>query len=42
MISVDEALVAPYPRRVTSGETLLAGYNDRQKTEGLTGRLEIT
>jgi twitching motility protein PilT len=41
MISMDEALVNLYLKKVISGETLLAFCNDRQEVEKLVGRIEI-
>jgi len=41
MISLDEALVNLYLKRVISGKTLLAFCNDRQEVEKLIGRIEI-
>ena len=41
MISLDEALVNLYLRRVITGETLLAFCNDRQEVEKLIGKIEI-
>jgi twitching motility protein PilT len=41
MISLDEALVNLYLKRLISGETLLAFCNDRQEVEKLIGRVEI-
>jgi len=41
MISLDEALVNLYLKRVINGETLLASCNDRQEVEKLIGRVEI-
>ncbi len=41
MISLDEALVNLYLKRVINGETLLAFCNDRQEVEKLIGRVEI-
>ena len=41
MISLDEALVNLYLRRVITGETLLAFCNDRQEVEKLIGRIEV-
>jgi twitching motility protein PilT len=41
MISLDEALVDLYLRRIIGGETLLAYCNDRQEVEKLIGRVEI-
>jgi twitching motility protein PilT len=42
MISLDEALVNLYLKRLINGETLLAFCNDRQEVEKLIGRVEIT
>jgi len=41
MISLDEALVNLYLKRLISGETLLAFCNDRSEVEKLIGRVEI-
>jgi len=41
MISLDEALVSLYLKRVISGETVLAFCNDRQEVEKLIGRVEV-
>jgi twitching motility protein PilT len=41
MISLDEALVNLYLKRLITGETLLAFCNDRQEVEKLIGRVEI-
>ncbi len=41
MISLDEALVDLYLRRIISGETLMSFCNDRQEVEKLIGRLEV-
>ncbi len=41
MISLDEALVDLYLRKVISGEALLADCNDRQEVEKLIGRIEV-
>jgi twitching motility protein PilT len=41
MISLDEALVNLYLKRLISGETLLGFCNDRQEVEKLIGRVEI-
>jgi twitching motility protein PilT len=41
MISLDEALVGLYLKRLITGETLLAFCNDRQEVEKLIGRVEI-
>ena len=42
MISLDEALVNLYLKRLIAGETLLGFCNDRQEVEKLIGRVEIT
>jgi DNA-binding response OmpR family regulator len=41
MISLDEALVNLYLKRLITGETLLSFCNDRQEVEKLIGRVEI-
>jgi len=41
MISLDEALVNLYLKRLINGESLLAFCNDRQEVEKLIGRIEI-
>jgi twitching motility protein PilT len=41
MISMDEALVNLYLKRLITGETLLSFCNDRQEVEKLIGRVEI-
>jgi len=41
MISLDEALVNLYLKRLINGESLLAFCNDRQEVEKLIGRVEI-
>jgi twitching motility protein PilT len=41
MISLDEALVNLYLKRIITGETLLAFCNDRQEVEKLIGRVEV-
>ena len=41
MISLDEALVNLYLKRLITGESLLAFCNDRQEVEKLIGRVEI-
>jgi twitching motility protein PilT len=41
MISLDEALVDLYLRKIISGEALLAYCNDRQEVEKLIGRIEV-
>jgi len=41
MISLDEALVNLYLKRLITGETLLAFCNDRQEVEKLIGKIEI-
>jgi len=41
MISLDEALVSLYLKRIISGETLLAFCNDRQEVEKLIGKVEV-
>jgi len=41
MISLDEALVSLYLKRVISGETLLAFCNDRQEVEKLIGKVVV-
>jgi twitching motility protein PilT len=42
MISLDEALVNLYLKRLINGESLLSFCNDRQEVEKLIGRVEIT
>jgi twitching motility protein PilT len=39
MISLDEALVNLYLKRIITGKTLLAFCNDRQEVEKLIGRV---
>lgn len=41
MISLDEALVNLYLKKIITGETLLAFCNERQEVEKLIGRIEI-
>jgi len=41
MMSLDEALVSLYLKRIISGETLLAFCNDRQEVEKLIGKVEV-
>jgi twitching motility protein PilT len=41
MISLDEALVNLYLRKIISGETLVSFCNDRQEVEKLIGKLEV-
>jgi twitching motility protein PilT len=41
MISMDEALVNLYLKKVINGATLLAFCNDRQEVEKLVGRIEV-
>jgi len=41
MISLDEALVSLYLKRIISGETLLSFCNDRQEVQKLIGKVEI-
>ncbi|MBA7714350.1 hypothetical protein ES703_123370 [subsurface metagenome] len=42
MISLDEALVNLYLKRIITGETLLAFCNDRQDVEKLIGKVVVT